>query len=194
MRWLIALAALVANAAQAADIKVLTPERGNYPAVVTIHGLLNAGDDSVFLTVTSGVTRAVVYLESRGGNTVTAINIGWNIRKRQFQTAVTDNGACSSACALIWLAGTARYLGRFSRIGFHSSGVPGEDGKGIKRSEFGNIMIAHYLDYLGYSRGAIDYVTQADPKYVTWLTPFNATKYKIFPRPLTELNSRQQTR
>ena len=55
-------------------------------------------------------------------------------------------------------------------------------------------MVAHYLDYLGYSRDAIDYVTQADPQHVTWLTSFNATKYKIFPRPLTELNSRPPTR
>ena len=55
-------ALLAANAAQAADIKVLTSEWGNNPAVVTVHGILKAG---IFLTVTSGVKRAVVYLESR---------------------------------------------------------------------------------------------------------------------------------
>jgi len=48
--------------ANAADIKVLTSEWGNNPAVVTVHGILKAG---IFLTVTSGVKRAVVYLESR---------------------------------------------------------------------------------------------------------------------------------
>jgi hypothetical protein len=157
MKYAFALGMLLAaTAARAAEIKILAPERENQPAVVTIHGQLNSGDDSAFLTTTLHLEHAVVFLDFLGGSLTPAISIGWNIRQRHFQTALTDNGICCSACALIWLAGTTRYLGLYSRIGFHSAAVRAEDGNGYKRSERANQMVAQYLDHLGYSRGAIE--------------------------------------
>jgi hypothetical protein len=61
--------------------------------------------------VTLGVQHAVVFLDCPGGDLTAAIDIGWSIRQRSFPTALTDNAICSSACAIIWLAGTTRYLG-----------------------------------------------------------------------------------
>jgi hypothetical protein len=183
-----------AHAAQAAEIKILTPEQQNHQAIITIHGPLNAGDDSAFFTTTLGVQHAVVFLDCGGGSLGAAISIGWSIRSRNFQTALTDNGICASACTLIWLGGATRYLGLYSRIGFHSAAVRSDDGKSWKRSAEANRMIASYLERLGYPAHLLDYITQSDPQFHTWLTPFYATKYKIYPRPLTELNSRPQTR
>ena len=55
-------------------------------------------------------------------------------------------------------------------------------------------MIAGYLEHLGYPAHLLDYITQSDPQFHTWLTPFYATKYKIYPRPITELDSWPEAR
>jgi hypothetical protein len=55
-------------------------------------------------------------------------------------------------------------------------------------------VIAGYLEHLGYPAHLLDYITQSDPQFHTWLTPFYATKYKIYPRPITELDSWPEAR
>jgi hypothetical protein len=188
MRHALALAALfAATATQAADIKFLIPERENHPAIVTFHGPLKAGDENTFHNVTLGVQHAVVFLDCPGGDLTAAIDIGWSIRQRNFPTALTDNAICSSACAIIWLAGTTRYLGVDSRIGFHSAAVRTKDG--YKRSDSANRRVAAYLEHLGYPPHLIDYMTEAEPQFFTWLSPFYATKYKIYSHELSELNN-----
>ena len=83
---------LIAQAAQAAETTLVTPERQNRPAVVAIRKHLNAGDENKFHNVTSGMKHAVVFLDFGGGNLNAAVYIGMEIKMRHFQTAVVDDG------------------------------------------------------------------------------------------------------
>jgi hypothetical protein len=67
----------------------------------------------------------IVFHQSGGGDSPTARFIGRDIRKRQFATAVY--GRCTSACATMFLGGTARQFAmtasksESSVLGFHGS-------------------------------------------------------------------------
>ena len=62
-----------------------------------------------------------MYLDSPGGSLVPAIAIGKLVRQKGYATVVLDQSTCNSACALIWLAGTPRYLEGAGNLGFHAS-------------------------------------------------------------------------
>jgi hypothetical protein len=111
-------ALLLATSAQAAEIKVLSQEDGvMYPALVTIKGRLNKGDEETFRQTIGTIRSGIVFLESPGGSLAVGITIGLTIRKRKLQTAVADRMTCASACAIAWLGGTPRRMGEDARIG-----------------------------------------------------------------------------
>ncbi len=91
----------------AADI---TSELGanGQPDVIRIKGPLNLRDGDKFRSLALASPKATVYLDSPGGRVSPAIEIGTIIRLKGFETAV-EEGQCSSACALIWLAGEPRF-------------------------------------------------------------------------------------
>src|SRR3990170_6640886 len=71
---------------------------------------IELGDDAVFRDITKQFPDAVVFLESPGGTVIPALEIGRLVRERGYRTVVLAGGTCASSCALIWLAGTPRYL------------------------------------------------------------------------------------
>jgi hypothetical protein len=84
-------ALLLATSAQAAEIKVLSQEDGvMYPALVTIKGRLNKGDEATFRQTIGTIRSGIVFLESPGGSLAVGISKGLTIRKRKLQTAVAD--------------------------------------------------------------------------------------------------------
>jgi hypothetical protein len=191
----------------AADISVTKKQDLLFPPFVTIKGQIVRGDDRIFATVTNGIVTkgAVVFLISSGGSVDTATNIGSTIRGRGFQTAVADEATCTSACALIWLAGVQRFAGDRSYIGFHAA-APRSDitvttsslpivqdfvppSPKIDEAAYGNAMIGAYLNQLGFSRGTLLYVTKAGPGSLTWLTPEDARKHGIDYKPLDDWGS-----
>ena len=135
---------------------------------IAIVGTIEAADTETFQEKTRTLTEAVVLLSSNGGDVVTAIRIGEMIRARRFSTFVTDT--CASACTLIWLAGSQRYMSRHARIGFHqaSNGDTGEV------SGAGNALVGSYLTRLGLSYDAVLYATSAPPDDIKWMTPVDA--------------------
>jgi hypothetical protein len=188
MRWLFALAtscALTANDVQAIDIRVVTQQSGRNPAIIMVTGPFNTADGDRFGIVTSEIQNAVVFFESTGGNALAGTIMGWHIRKKGFQTAVANNGYCASACALAWLGGTSRFLGKGARIGFHSAAMDGA------RSDYTNALVGDYLmSLLGYSSDTVHYITKADPQSMTWLTEQDAKEYGIDFRRLPMAGSR----
>jgi hypothetical protein len=65
----------------------------------------------------------IVVLSSMGGNVYPAITLGNIIRNNEFNTKVKDNEICGSACVLVFISGTKRYMSVSSntRIGLHQS-------------------------------------------------------------------------
>ena len=145
-------------------------------ARVAVDGRFEAGDEIKFRTQVGRLTKAVVVLNSDGGNTQAGIEIGKTIRLKSFATAVLDNFRCASACALAWL-GSPRFMQRGAQIGFHATyiirgGQPSESG-------VGNAVVGSYLTQVGLSEAAIVYISKAAPTQLTLLTFQDAQRIGI---------------
>jgi hypothetical protein len=64
-----------------------------------------ASGGTEFQAVVGAIKRATVYLHSQGGDVRGAIQLGWAIRAKHFQTAIMDHGVCVSACGLVLARG-----------------------------------------------------------------------------------------
>lgn len=173
---LIATALIPSNFARAADIKISKSKDGDPFIIIT--GDIVSGDVEKFrLTILQNDKADVVFLSSNGGSTLAAINIGKMIRLKEMSTAVLHNNPCVSACGLIWLGGTSRYLSGNARIGFHAT-YTDKNGKKIE-SGMGNALVGRYLTLLNMSERAVAYMTAATPDRLNWITAENSKTYGV---------------
>jgi hypothetical protein len=183
--------------AQAADIKVVVPEirektpngwTTKKPAVVTVSGHIEKGDNTKFSQTIGRIKNATVYLDSRGGNALASVRIGKTIRERNFHTAVLNFMDCLSGCALVWLGGTKRYLGGFAQVGFHgpflnrnvaSYGALDAAGRAAAIALTTNIVGNYLVKWLDLKKEAVGYVTMAPPEKLIYLTQEDGETYGI---------------
>jgi hypothetical protein len=164
------LTALGFAAPASATIEHSTLDHGVEAIFIT--GDIRDGDDARFQDLSRRFPRAVVYLESDGGSLVPAIEIGKLVHARHHATAVLDGSTCTSACALIWIAGAPRYLAPEGRLGFHAS--YSDEGGRLVETGVGNAMVGHYLAQLDLSEDAAVFATIASPYEINWLTADNS--------------------
>jgi hypothetical protein len=183
------LLALVApSIARPAEFKLLSQEDGNArPAIVLIKGKIDPGDEVKFRNTVMAVRSAIVYLEGPGGVIGAAIAIGLIVRMRGFETAVADDTTCASACALIWLGGNPRRMGKDARIGFHAS--RSAEATEPYNGALGNAVVGYYLNQLGLPFNAVAYVVKANPQSMTWLSAEDSAKYGIRYEVITKLQA-----
>lgn len=164
----LALASFIPSICGAADISHEVDDDG---AVIFIFGDIVAGDEKKFRELSIRFPDAMVGLHSKGGAIVPAMEIGRQIRLRGYSTVVTGNSECTSACALIWLAGSPRYLEPDSSLGFHAS-YKDEGGK-LVETGVGNALVGHYLSQMNLSDRAVIFATSASPYQIRWLNEGN---------------------
>jgi hypothetical protein len=160
----------MASVRASAAVEHATLDRGVEAIVIT--GDILDGDDARFGDLSQRFPRAVVYLESAGGALVPAIEIGKLVRARHHATVVPDGSTCTSACALIWIAGAPRYLGPQGRLGFHAS--YSDEGGRLVETGVGNAMVGHYLSQLDLPEDAAVFATIASPYEINWLSAENS--------------------
>jgi hypothetical protein len=180
--WLVVLAlALQPLNARAADIKREKLDNSDRQ-LISIIGEIESGDLAKFRRFAVAYDDAVVFLASDGGSTIEALEIGKIIRIKGYDTFV-DETPCNSACALIWLAGRTKYLGKAGRVGFHATYT---ETNGRKReSGVGNAVVGTYLAQLNLSQDAVVFATSAGPDRLNLLTAANAASVGI---PVTTLD------
>jgi hypothetical protein len=144
---------------------------------VDIDGDLTAEDASAFRSKIAPYAKGVVAFDSLGGSLGSGLEIGRTIRLRNFATWVPDGMRCASACALAWLGGTPRYMGKHALIGFHAAYRMGSDGPA--ETGKGNAMMGKYLSDLGLSYSAVAYISSASPDSMTWMTKDDADRLGI---------------
>ena len=143
--------------------------------VISITGRIESGDENRFEAIASTLNGpTLVILNSPGGIVVDGLDIGLMIRRKGYYTAVPEDTVCASVCGLIWLAGAKRGLAPSSKIGFHAASNPNGEETGA-----GNALVGGYLKELGFSYGAIMFMTSASPDDMQWLTPEIATRFGI---------------
>jgi hypothetical protein len=171
------LAGLIASLAPTAALaqtsappaRVYVAREGNTTSIV-VFGRIVAETEGAFASAVAANRGARVLLNSGGGSLVPALAIGRLVRQHRLQTYVPDSSVCSSACSLIWLAGTERHIGIHARIGFHAAYVAQQGGPG-QISSSGNAVIGAYLSRLGYSDNAIRLFTSAPPNQIVVVKP-----------------------
>jgi len=185
MHWLahralwVALLSVWGTLAHAANISVAPlgndPDPGH--AIVSVVGQLMPNDEIAFRSRVGSLTKAIVAFSSSGGNLLAGIAIGKIIRMKAFATAVVDGQQCASACALAWLGGSPRLMGKGAYIGFHAAYVD-RAGRAMETG-VGNALVGSYLTQIGLSENAVVYITQASPTDMTWLTLQDAKRIGI---------------
>ena len=125
---LFAVSIIVPTEALSATITVHEPD-GEGRVFVDVVGQIDKDDFKTFKEKTDQLyptafghskKQVIVTLVSYGGSTSPAFQIGDWIRKRGMSTFVPGGRTCTSACALIWLAGVPRTVGDTPQIGFHA--------------------------------------------------------------------------
>jgi hypothetical protein len=168
----------------AANISLAPLDGDPAHAIVVVEGRLESGDEIQFRTQVGRLTKAIVAFDSDGGNLLAGIAIGKTIRVKSLATAVLDEQRCLSACAIAWLGGLPRLMGRTARVGFHAA-YNKEAGR-ASESGVGNALVGSYLNQIGLSEIAVVYITQAAPTELTLLTLPDAEKIGIEVLPFEE--------
>ncbi|QLP97311.1 MAG: hypothetical protein HZY79_07815 [Rhodoblastus sp.] len=164
MRVLLATSAFsLATIAQAQAIEIGTLAKADV-TIYTVSGAFEPGDGERFTRVATA-DKAVVSLVSPGGNLLAGIAMGEHIRLKGYLTTVPSGGTCASACALAWLGGVTRGGGETSKIGFHAAST-----RGGEVTSSGNALVGAYLNKIGVSYKAIQYITAPQPSDMTWLS------------------------
>ena len=172
---LVAVSIIVPTEALSATITVHEPD-GEGRVFVDVVGTINDEDFKTFKEKTDQIypigadhpkKQVIVTLVSYGGSASPALQIGDWIRKRGMSTFVPGGRTCTSACALIWLAGTPRTVGDTPQIGFHAIYDPTTR----QPTGAGNAVVGAYLRDLGVGYKAIVFMTRKGPTSVEWLTP-----------------------
>lgn len=135
--------------------------------VVRLAGEISLADVNRFRLVSAQYQDAIVILDSAGGRLLPAFDIGKMIKSAGYATLVPDDAICASACALIWAAGSPRFIAPLGNVGFHSS-YRDNDGK-LEVSGVGNTLVGNYLTNLNFSENAIMFATIAGPDDMWWL-------------------------
>jgi hypothetical protein len=142
-------------------------------AVIKITGGIVLEDSDKFQSKTYNIYKAIVELNSTGGNTIASLLIGEMVRSKGFSTVAY--GICTSGCAFIWLAGKTRYATTQARIGFHGS-YSSETGQAGSAA---NALLGGYLTRLGLGIEAIVTLTNAPPQELFWLSTAKAKSLGI---------------
>lgn len=171
--WIIVILAtwFLPCSAHAARIVSVGSDRG--VTLFSVQGRIAQGDADQFIAAISSAQKAVIFLESDGGNLSEALRLGSYLNGRGFSTAVLPGKICASACALLWLSGNNKYFSEGSKIGFHAAYYQ-RDGISIE-SGLANARIGAYLTELRYSLDLVEFVTAASPNEITWLDKKSAT-------------------
>lgn len=156
------------DSGSAASIKIITIDAGEIVGreAVSIEGDLEYSDIANFQDTIARLPRqSVIFISSPGGNLKAGIEIGREIHRNGFRTAVVD--MCASACALAWLAGSQRFASEDARIGFHVAYV---DGVQKVESGMANAIVGLYVGELGFRENVVTYITSASPNEMQWLS------------------------
>jgi len=150
---------------------------------IWVKGTIEPNDGGRFmeLLLKDKPKKALVLLDSPGGNLTAALQIGRYIKANGFSTFVPSNSVCVSGCAMVWLAGNPKLVNETGKIRFHAAYTVEKIGKQAyaKESGAGNAVVGAYYAELGYSMEAIIFFTKAAPSSATWLTSETAASLGI---------------
>lgn len=145
--------------------------------LIGIQGPIVTGDDEKFSRLAVQYKKALVAFDSDGGQLLPALEIGKEIHIRGYSTIVGNGKSCASACALMWIAGTTRWISSSGQVGFHASYFEA-NGRKVE-SGVANALVGRYLTQLDLPESSVIYATSAGPDSIQWLRAADHGKSSI---------------
>ena len=168
----------LASPAAAAEIKLWPNWNNQGRDIVVVDGVIAYEDQDKFREIVGNIQNrgeAIVDLRSQGGNAVAGLDMADVVRRAGMKTHVPDGRTCASACALIWVAGSERFAGKNSCIGFHGLFDPTTGQQSASLSA----VAGAELGYIGLSLDAVYWMLSARELDTHWLTTEIANKLGI---------------
>jgi hypothetical protein len=154
-----------AAAAERADPAEERADASRERVVLVMSGMIGRGSYREFRRAISRSNAEVVVLEGPGGILGEALLIAEEVRRRGLTTVVAANGRCASACAIVFLAGRTKHMGRGAAVGLHAASFE----NGVADPEATSIM-AGYLRQLGVPTTTLQRMASTAPQDIRWLT------------------------
>ena len=133
--------------------------------VLSVSGIIAPGAHRQFQAALTRQNLDLVVLDGPGGVLGEAFLIAEEVRRRGLSTLVAPNRSCASACAVVFLSGRTKYLGRGAAIGLHSASYA--DGRADPEA---TAIMAAYLRQLGVPRSTLRNMARTAPSDIRWLT------------------------
>jgi hypothetical protein len=130
-----------------------------------LSGVIQPGAYRQFRSAISRGEPALVVLDSPGGVLGEALLIGDEVRRRGLNTLVGPNDSCASACAVVFLSGRTKFMGKGASVGLHSAF--NLDGKVDKQA---TQIMASYLSGVGVPKSLLRRMAATGPTQMRWLT------------------------
>jgi hypothetical protein len=134
-------------------------------SVLLVTGVIGLGAYQRFRAALSRGTPQLVVLDGPGGVLGEALLIAEEVRRRRLSTLVADNRRCASACAIVYLSGSTKYLGSGAAVGLHSASYA----NGRADPEATQLMAA-YLRRVGVPNSTLRNMARTAPSNIRWLT------------------------
>jgi hypothetical protein len=189
VRCLSLLAALcLATPGQTANIYVTARLFGG--TIIHIDGRINEGDEKNFAHIASRYSAGtIVEPDSAGGNVGAALAIADIIWGRGFDTKLSVNDRCSSACTYIWLSGRHAVIQQNSALCFHQPYDPRTNKTDAELNEY----IASRLQRFGLTAmQARALVNAAVPENMRCATEWWAFQLGFQPQDVFTINAMRQ--
>jgi hypothetical protein len=158
--------------ASALEMKRVRTDSG---IVLRLHGDVRIGDFRRLQTVLQEPLLLGLEIKSGGGSLEEGLGIARLVRDRAL--VVYAFRKCDSACALIFFAAKARYIGRRSKIGVHSvsNGRGKEDGDSVRTT----VEMSRLLVGLGVPPSVIGKLVTTPPAKITYLDNRDLVELKV---------------
>lgn len=166
--------ALGTSAAQAGTFQLLATRLG---PTAYFTGDIEEGDGEKLNHLLEQNAIAAIAFKSDGGDLEAGLMMGRTIHAKGLTTIVTGKDGCYSACALAWVGGTHRLLGKKAEVGFHAAYY--ENGSETQVSSSGNALVGAYLNQLGLGNEAVEFLTDTNPDDMALLSPEKAASLGI---------------
>lgn len=124
---------------------------------------------------------AIVFLDSRGGDHVTGIALGREIRKRGFDTYVAGYDRvtrdftasdCASACAYMFVGGVRRGAAEESRLGVHQLAMvnPRSAPEGVTNAQWLMGLAAEHIQAMGANPQLLSLALKTPSNGIYWMS------------------------
>jgi membrane-bound ClpP family serine protease len=133
--------------------------------VLMVSGIIGHGAHREFQAALYSANPDLVVLDGPGGILGEAFLIAEEVRRRGLSTLVAPNQSCASACAIVFLSGRTKYMGKGAAVGLHSASFV----DGTADPEATEIMAA-YLSQLGVPDSTLRRMARTAPSDIRWLT------------------------